>query len=124
MKKTLEHAVKKGLVSTEEVGLNQGEASGPTVIDAIQALNRVCDGATSKDKAGFSKFDREEKGDLIQKAVSEGCLSPKEERVAFNFLKKYKKQLKGLGVDYDAIGHINATGGIFINYLVLLYWPG
>lgn len=81
-----------------------------TVIDAIQALDNVCDGATSKDKAGFGKFDLETFGDIIDKAVSEGELSPKEERKAYNFLKKYKKQLKGLGINYDEIGHINATG--------------
>jgi hypothetical protein len=85
------------------------ESSGPTVIDAIRALDSVCDGAETKDGAGFSKFDREEKGDLIEKAVSEGHLSPKEEKKAYGFLKKYKKQLKGLGVDYDNIGHINSA---------------
>lgn len=81
-----------------------------TVIDAIRALDAVCDGATSKDKAGFSKFDREEKVDLIEKAVSEGYLSPKEERKAYGFLKKYKKQLKGLGIEYDDIVHIPREG--------------
>jgi hypothetical protein len=79
---------------------------GLTVIDAIKALDGVCDHATSKDGMGFSKFDREEHEDLIEKAISENHLSPKEETVAYRFLKRYKKQLKGLGINYDDIGHI------------------
>jgi P4 family phage/plasmid primase-like protien len=77
-----------------------------TVIEAIEALASVCDHATSKDGAGFSKFDREEHEDLIDKAINDGDLSAKEEKTAIRFLKKYKKQLKGLGVDYEDIGHI------------------
>ena len=77
-----------------------------TVIDAIKTIASVCDGATTKDGMGFSKFDREKHDDLINKAVSEGCLSSKEEETAYRFLKKYTKQLKGLGINYDKIGHI------------------
>jgi len=88
----------------------KAEPTGPTVIDAIRKLAEVCDGATSKDGAGFSKFDREEHEDLIEKALSDGYLSPKEEKTAYRFLKKYKKQLKGLGVAYDDIGHIARDG--------------
>ncbi len=80
--------------------------SGLTVVDAIKALASVCDHATSKDGAGFSKFDREEHEDLIDKAVNDGYLDPKEEKSTYRFLKKYKKQLKGLGISYDEIGHI------------------
>ena len=86
------------------------EPTGPTVIDAIKKLDEVCDKATSKDGQGFSKFDREEHEDLIDKAVSEGYLSPKEEKTAYRFLKKYKKQLKGLGLAFDEIGHISRDG--------------
>ncbi len=86
------------------------ESTGPTVIDAIKKLAEVCDKATSKDGQGFSKFDREEHEDLIEKAISEGHLSPKEEKTAYRFLKKYKKQLKGLGLAYDEIGHISREG--------------
>jgi len=84
----------------------QKQQTGPTVVDAIKALASVCDHATSKDGAGFSKFDREENEDLIDKAVNDGYLDPKEEKSAYRFLKKYKKQLKELGVAYDEIGHI------------------
>jgi putative DNA primase/helicase len=86
------------------------EQTGPTVIEAIKALDSVCDGAATKDGCGFSKFDREEHDSLIEKAISEGYLSPKEEKAAYRFLKKYKKQLKGLGVAYDDIGHIARDG--------------
>lgn len=80
---------------------------GPTVIDAIRALDSVCDKATSKDGCGFSKFDREEHSDLIEKAINEDNLGPKEEKDAYRFLKKYKKQLKGLNIIFDDIGHIS-----------------
>lgn len=89
---------------------SRSKQTGPTVIEAIKALADVCDGAATKDGFGFSKFDREEHDDLIKKATSEESLSPKEEKVAYRFLKKYKKQLKGLGVIYDDIGHIARNG--------------
>ena len=89
---------------------SRSEKIGPTVIEAIKALDNVCDGAATKDGCGFSKFDREEHDSLIEKAISEGYLSPKEEKAAYRFLKKYKKQLKGLGVAYDDIGHIPRDG--------------
>jgi len=87
-----------------------GEPEGLTVIDAIKALDGVCDHATTKDGAGFSKFDREEHGRLIDKAISEGYLPPKEEKTAYRFIKKYKKQLKTLGIEFNDIGHITRDG--------------
>ena len=92
-------------------------ASGPTVIDAIKALAGVCDHASTKDGQGFSKFDREEHNDLIENAVDGGEIPLKEERKAYKFLKKYKKQLKGLGIDYDQIGHIARECGDVDNSL-------
>lgn len=86
-------------------------ADSPTVIDAIKLLSDVCDGAHSKDGQGFSKFDREQHEDLIDKAVSEGYLSPKEENAAYHLLKKYRNQLKLLGLNYDEIGHITRPEG-------------
>jgi P4 family phage/plasmid primase-like protien len=87
------------------------EPNGPTVIDAISALSGVCDGATSKDGAGFNKFDAKDNKDLIDKALSEGTLSPAEEKKAYRFLKKYTKQLKGLGIEYSDIGPMTREGG-------------
>jgi len=84
---------------------------GPTVIDAIRALDSVCDGAISKDGSGFNKFDREEHSDLIDKAINEGTLTPKEEKRAYKLLKKYSKQLKSLDIKYEDIGHIARESG-------------
>ena len=85
--------------------------NGPTVIDAIRALDSVCDKATSKDGCGFSRFDREEHSDLIDKAINEGTLDPKEEKAAYRFIKKYTKQLNKLGIEFDDIGHIAREDG-------------
>ena len=95
----------------------KAESTGPTVIDAIKKLAEVCDKATSKDGQGFSKFDREEHEDLIEKAISDGYLSPKEENAAYRFLKKYKKQLRGLGLAFDEIGHVSRDGEAVVDGL-------
>ena len=87
-------------------GLGSQSTSSPTVLDGILALDRVCDNAKSRDGCGFNKFDREEHKDIIEKALLEGCLSSKDENKAYKLLKKYKKQLKELGIEYDNIGHI------------------
>ena len=100
-----------------EPGRAQQEQPGPTVIDALRLLDGVCDGAKSQDGMGFSKFDREEHSDIIEKAISEGCISTKDEKKAYRFLKKYKKQLKSLGLNYDAIGHISRDEGATDNGL-------
>jgi hypothetical protein len=79
------------------------EPKGPTVIDAISALKGVCDGAKTKDGTGFNGFHAKTFKNIIDKAVDEGTLSPKEEKIAFKFLYTYKKQLNGLGIEYSAI---------------------
>ena len=86
------------------------EPRGPTVIDAICLLNSVCDGATTKDGVGFSRFDREEYDDVIQKAVAGDILTPREEKKAWALVKKYKKQLKKMGMNIDDVGHIARDG--------------
>ena len=59
-------------IANEKYGMTgKEEPKGPTVIDAIRLLNAVCDGATTKDNVGFSRFDREEYDDVIQKADTE-----------------------------------------------------
>jgi len=117
--KTMQHAADRGLIpetpdivaAFRKATAGTEEPKGPNVIDAIKALAGVCDGATSKDGMGFSKFDREANADLIEKAVSGEELSPNEEKKAYAFLKKYKKQLKGLGITYDQVGHITRDCG-------------
>jgi len=100
---------KKALGIARDRGFNI--PNGPTVIDAIRALDSVCDRATSKDGCGFSRFDREEHSDLIDKAINEGTLDPKEEKAAYRFIKKYTKQLNKLGIEFDDIGHIAREDG-------------
>jgi hypothetical protein len=121
---TMMHAAKRGLIpETPDIVAafkrskakaeeeKSEEPKGPTVIDAIKALAGVCDGAKSQDGIGFNKFDREANEDLIEKVLSGEELSPREEKKAHTFLKKYKKQLKKLGIDYDQIGHIARDDG-------------
>ena len=79
----------------------------PTVIEAIRALDTVCDGATSKDGTGFNKFDRQKNASIIDQALEEGYLDPKDEMKAYRLLKKYTKQLKTLGIEYSEIGMID-----------------
>ncbi len=86
-----------------EAEAGKEEPKGPTVIDAISALKGVCDGAKTKDGAGFNGFHIKTFKNIIDKAVSEGTLSPREEKTAYKFLGTYKKQLKGLGIEYSAI---------------------
>jgi P4 family phage/plasmid primase-like protien len=88
----------------------KAEDQGPTVIDAIRMLDAVCDGATTKDNVGFSKFDREEYEDVIQKAISGDILTKKEEKRAWALVKKYKKQFKKMGMDINDVGHIARDG--------------
>jgi P4 family phage/plasmid primase-like protien len=118
---TMMHAAKRGLIPEtpdivaafrrSKVEKKPEEPKGQTVIDAIKALAGVCDGAATKDGCGFNKFDREANEGLIDKVTFGEELSPKEEKRAYAFLKKYKKQLKSLGIDYDQIGHIARDDG-------------
>jgi P4 family phage/plasmid primase-like protien len=121
------HALKDLWEPERKEAKANAESTGITVIDAIKRLSEVCDDAASKDGAGFSKFDREEHEDLIERSISEGYLSPKEEKTAYRFLKKYKNQLKGLGLEYDKIGHIIRDGEDIDNGLAKIneripYW--
>ena len=95
----------------EKAGSVQEEPKGRTVIDAIRLLEAVCDGATTKDKVGFSKYDREEYEDVIQKAISGDTLTPREEKKAHSLVNKYKKQLKKMGMDIHEMGHITRDDG-------------
>lgn len=67
--------------------------------DATKALAGVCDGAVERDKAGFNGPDSRYGKQLAMLAE----LSPRQARNAHTMLKKYTKQLAGLGVDYAAL---------------------
>ena len=85
---------------------NIGSPDDITVVDAIRALAEVCDGAISNDGQGFNKFDRGEYGEIINKALSGELLTPREEKRIYSALKKYKKQLEKMGIEYHQIGQI------------------
>jgi hypothetical protein len=69
------------------------------ILSAVKILKSVCDGAHEKDQQGFN---------MIDTRIASWILSlenPDEDVLwtAWNMLRKYKKQLKGLGIDYDSI---------------------
>lgn len=109
-KKVLQIARDRGFDIPELQRQKEEKPKGQTVIDCIKALAGVCDGAKSQDGMGFSKFDRETHDALIEKIVADGEISRKEENTAYALAKKYRKQLKKLGIDYDQIGHIARDG--------------
>lgn len=77
-----------------------------TAVEAIRALDGVCDNATIKDGVGFSKFDRAAYEKIIDKALDEGYLTRQEEDTAIRMLKKYEKQLAGLGISFHDLDPI------------------
>jgi hypothetical protein len=112
-KEVLKVAREYGYIKDEANHKEKPKPEGTTVIDAIKALAGVCDGATSKDGMGFSKFDRERHDALIEKIVAGGELSRKQENTAYTLAKKYRKQLKKLVIDCDQISHIiRACGAV------------
>lgn len=75
----------------------------PSVQDAIEALLSVCDGATSKDFAGFNGPDSTYFRNLLSYQPDPKAWSPVTVYKAYDKLRKYRNQLIGLGVDYSAI---------------------
>ena len=82
-----------------------------TIIDAIKALAAECDGARSRDKKGFNKYDRRKYRRIIDRAIEAADLTQKEEDTAYRMLKKYSKQLTALGIEYSDITMIPRAGG-------------
>ena len=69
------------------------------VRDALNALLSVCDGATSWDGHGFNKFD----APFAQKMSEWGEWSPKQEQSVYTMLRKYKKQLSHMGMEWATL---------------------
>lgn len=69
--------------------------------DAIRFLADSCDRARDKDGAGFNKIDAD-RGHILA-SVPEEEWTPKQRYSAWQMLRKYRKQLAGRGIDYDAI---------------------
>lgn len=70
-----------------------------TLQQALQALSNVCDNAQEKDGSGFNKFD----SSFGKYWALKLKLDMYEAHAAWKMLRKYTKQLSGLGVDYNAI---------------------
>ena len=67
--------------------------------NAFDVLLSRCDGATSQDGAGYNKTD----ADFSNSLVRFNNWSKKQRVAVHKMLCKYKKQLKSLGISYDAI---------------------
>jgi len=67
------------------------------IYDSMMALFSVCDGAKTKDRAGFNRFDNP-----IARALLTGEWSDMKAASAYKLLRKYKGQLAGFGFDYDS----------------------
>ncbi len=86
--------------------------AGDTVVTCIRALAGVCDGAKTKDGAGFDKMERQIYKDIIDRALNEGWLDRKQEKTAYEkIVKKHRKQLKELGIDVSEVGLIDGGEG-------------
>lgn len=91
--------------------MTQGNEAGPgktpehepvTLEDAILYLDGCCDGATTTDRVGFSRYDVEPSKRLADKIRSGEELNESEKRKAMRLAKKYRKQLEAAGIDYEA----------------------
>lgn len=72
-----------------------------TLQDAIRALASVCDGAQSEDGAGFNKADA--RWGRLMALESEADWHPAHKFGAWETLRKYRRQLAGFGIEFDAI---------------------
>lgn len=76
-------------------------ATEDTLVKAVRALSSVCDFATTEDGQGFNGSDAIFGHRLA--ALDERQWTPANRAAAYEMLRKYKRQLAGLGVDYEAI---------------------
>lgn len=72
-----------------------------TIPDALRAIAAACDGADSLDGVGFNGQDTVFGRALA--AVPPDQWTPGQEAEAHRLLRKYKGQLSGYGIDYDAL---------------------
>jgi len=71
----------------------------PDLARAVRYLSAVCDGALSQDGQGFNRNDTE----FGHKLAALQAWSPKQANAAYWMIRKYRTQLSGAGMDYDAI---------------------
>lgn len=68
------------------------------IVLACKQLLRRCDGARAQDGAGFNRFDA-----AFVRTMPLDSMTPKQNLAVYNMLRKYKAQLKRMGIDYDKI---------------------
>ena len=103
--RVLEAAERRGLIPKGTVKTSGGRGDKenvPTVEEAILYLDSCCDGATTTDGAGFSKYDVEAGKRLANKIRSGEKLNKSEKRKAMRLAHKYRKQLEAAGIDHEA----------------------
>lgn len=66
------------------------------ILNAVQVLASVCDGAHSRDHQGFNGYDAQYAKILLSKTWTD-----RDSYNAWRMLKKYRKQLASLGINYD-----------------------
>lgn len=81
----------------------------PLLVAAVQAVSRRCDGASSTDGQGFNGTDTKY-GKALASAPAEVWSDDVQYR-AWKMLRKYAKQLKAEGIDYDSIPEPNEGRG-------------
>lgn len=64
------------------------------ILEALQALASVCDGATSQDERGFNGGDT----GFGKSLAAQATLTPKQISAGYNMLRKYIGQLEGFGI--------------------------
>jgi hypothetical protein len=81
----------------------------PLLVAAVQAVSRRCDGASSNDGQGFNGTDTKY-GKALANSPAEVWSDDVQYR-AWKMLRKYAKQLKAEGIDYDSIPEPNEGRG-------------
>ena len=71
------------------------------LVQAVQTLAGVCDGARSRDGSGFNKFDAQFGRQLA--LLDPALWSDGQARAAHAMLRKYASQLEGFGIQYAEI---------------------
>lgn len=70
------------------------------IVKATRLLAGVCDGAQRRDGCGYNALDTQFMHSLAVQATPH---TPKQVRIMWNVLRKYRKQLQECGINYDAL---------------------
>jgi SNF2 family DNA or RNA helicase len=73
----------------------------PNIPKAVGMLSSVCDGAHEHDGSGFNGVDASFWNNIARDSST--VWSPRLYELAYKMLRKYKKQLRRFGIDFDAI---------------------